>query len=333
MMPTVRVAVNIVTFNSASDIAACLKSLADQTFRDFEIHILDNASADDTLKIIEPFDIAYLERSPVNTGFCKAHNELARRFPSEYVLFLNPDTVLRPTFIEELVHALNAQPGAASASGKLVRMDGKTIDSTGIIMLREQRHLDRGADQPDTGQYEQPEEIFGPSGAAAIYRRQALDDVAIGSQYFDEDFFAYREDADLAWRCRLYGWTSIYVPSAVALHRRRVTPERRAALPKDINYHSVKNRFLLRLNNMTTNLYRRDFWPITKRDAAVIGYVFLREWASITGLFYVVRHLPRLLRKRAHIQSRKQADPMQWFIKAQARKNPLRKAAGDFDRL
>jgi GT2 family glycosyltransferase len=308
-----RVAVNIVTFNSAHDIAACLESLAPQTFRDFEVHIFDNASADDTLKIIEPFDVQYLVRSPINTGFCKAHNELARRFPSEYVLFLNPDTILAPTFVEELVHALDAHSGAASATGKLLRMDGKTIDSTGIIMLREQRHLDRGADQIDTGQFENSEEIFGPSGAAAMYRRKALEDASINGQYFDEDFFAYREDADLAWRCRLLGWTSLYVPTAVAQHRRRVTPERRTSLPKEINYHSVKNRFLLRLNNMTRQLYRRDIVPVTKRDLAVIGYVFVREWSSIPGLFFVLRNLPRLLRKRKAIQSRRRVDPIAWF--------------------
>ena len=308
-----RVAVNIVTFNSARDIAGCLESVERQTFRDFDIHIFDNASADETLRLIEPFDVEYLIRSPINTGFCKAHNQLAERFPSEYVLFLNPDTVLRSSFIEELVSALDRRPDAASASGKLLRMDGKTVDSTGIIMLREQRHLDRGADQPDAGQFDQPEEIFGPSGAAAMYRRKALDDVAVDGQYFDEDFFAYREDADLAWRCRLLGWASLYIPAAVALHRRRVTPERRHELPKEINYHSVKNRFLLRLNNMTGSLYRRDFWQITKRDLTVIGYVLLREWSSIPALFYVARGLPRLLRKRRVIQSRKRTDPDLWF--------------------
>jgi len=308
-MVTPKVAVNIVTFNSALDIAACLESLKQQSFRDFEVHIFDNASSDETLKIIEPYDVEYLKRSHVNTGFCKAHNELARRFPSEFVLFLNPDTILTASFIEQLVHSLEAHPIAASASGKLVRMGGKTIDSTGIIMLREQRHLDRGADQPDTGQFESPQEIFGPSGAAAMYRRKALDDVAITGQYFDEDFFAYREDADLAWRCRLLGWTSIYVPDAVAQHRRRVTPERRASLPKEINYHSVKNRFLLRINNMTGNVYRRDFWKITNRDAAVIGYVVLREWPSIPALLYILRNFPRLWRKRAVIQARLRIDP------------------------
>ena len=309
----VKVAVNIVTFNSANDIGACLESLRSQTFKDFVIHILDNASVDGTLEIIEPFDVEYVLRSPVNTGFCKAHNDLARRFASEYVLFLNPDTIAAPSFVEELVRAVDGRPDAASASGKLLRLDGKTIDSTGIIMLREQRHLDRGADQPDSGQFDKPEDIFGPSGAAAMYRRAALDDVAIDGRYFDEDFFAYREDADLAWRCRLFGWNSIYVPAAVARHRRRVTPERRSQLPKAINYHSVKNRFLLRINNMTGRLYRRDFWPITRRDLAVIGFVLLREWSSIPALFYILRRLPALLRKRRGIQGRLKTDPMDWF--------------------
>jgi len=311
-----RVAVNIVTFNSAGDIKACLESLQQQTFRDFAIHILDNASKDDTLKIIEPFEIDYLMRSPVNTGFCKAHNELARRFASEYVLFLNPDTVLKSKFIEELVTALDARPDAASACGKLLRMDGMTIDSTGIVMLREQRHLDRGAGEPDLGQYNRADDIFGPSCAAALYRRKALEDTAVDGQCFDEDFFAYREDADLAWRCRLFGWNAIYVPNAVALHRRRVTPERRRELPKLINYHSVKNRFLLRFNNMSLHLYRRDFWKITARDSAVVGYVFLREWSSIPALFYLARHLPRLLRKRNQIQRRARANSFEvekWF--------------------
>jgi len=311
-----RVAVNIVTFNSAGDIKACLESLQQQTFRDFAIHILDNASKDDTLKIIEPFEIDYLMRSPVNTGFCKAHNELARRFASEYVLFLNPDTVLKSKFIEELVTALDARPDAASACGKLLRMDGMTIDSTGIVMLREQRHLDRGAGEPDLGQYNRADDIFGPSCAAALYRRKALEDTAVDGQCFDEDFFAYREDADLAWRCRLFGWNAIYVPNAVALHRRRVTPERRRELPKLINYHSVKNRFLLRFNNMSLHLYRRDFWKITARDSTVVGYVFLREWSSIPALFYLARHLPRLLRKRNQIQRRARANSFEvekWF--------------------
>jgi GT2 family glycosyltransferase len=232
------------------------------------------------------------------------------------VLILNPDAILKAEFLERMVTSLDARPDAASASGKLLRLDGKTLDSTGILMLRSQRHLDRGADQPDRGQFDKAEDVFGPSGAAALYRWKALQDVAVDGQFFDEDFFAYREDADLAWRCRLMGWTSIYVPSAVALHRRRVTPERRSQLSALINYHSVKNRFLLRLNNMTRSLYMRDFFHITMRDAAVVGYVLVREWTSFGALMYVIRNFPRLWRKRRSIQSRKRIEGPEldrWF--------------------
>jgi GT2 family glycosyltransferase len=300
----VKVAVNIVTFNSAGDIAACLESVAAQTFRDFHVHVLDNASSDDTIAKVKPFDVTLVE-SKVNTGFAKAHNDLIRSYPAEYALILNPDAILRPDFIERIVSALDARPDAASATGKLLRFDGKTLDSTGIIMLRGQRHLDRGAGEPDLGQFDKAEDVFGPSGAAALYRVKALQDVAINGQFFDEDFFAYREDADLAWRCRLMGWTSIYVPGAVALHRRRVTPERRSQLPALINYHSVKNRFLLRINNITSSLYFRDFLPITLRDLSVVGYVLLREWKSIGALTYVVSNFSRLWKKRNMIQSRR----------------------------
>jgi GT2 family glycosyltransferase len=311
----VRVSVNIVTFNSAGDIRSCLDSLRNQCFRDFKVHIFDNASSDGTLDCLAGFDVDVV-KSSVNTGFSKAHNELIGLYPAEYVLVLNPDAVLQPAFVEEMVRGLDARPEAGSASGKLLRMDNLTIDSTGIIMLRSQRHLDRGADQPDLGQFDKAEDIFGASGAAAMYRRAALETAAIDGQYFDEDFFAYREDADLAWRLQLFGWKSIYIPSAVALHRRRVTPERRTALPRIINYHSVKNRFLLRINNMTGGLYRRDIWPITFRDLGVIAYVLLREWHSLPALFFPIRHFRRLWLKRCRIQSRiriEERELEQWF--------------------
>jgi GT2 family glycosyltransferase len=314
-MSQTRVSVQIVTFNSESDIAGCLESLSGQTYRNFRVRILDNASSDRTLEHVGEFEADVID-SDVNIGFGAGHNRLARSWPAPYVLFLNPDTVLEPTFLEEIVSALEEAPDAGSASGKLLRMDGQTIDSAGIIMTRNQRHLDRGAGEADRGQYDEAGPVFGPSGAAALYRYACLEDVAIGSWFFDEDFFAYREDADLAWRCRLLGWGSIYVPSALARHRRRVTPERRSELSEAINRHSVKNRFLLRLNNMTWSLYLRDLWLITARDLQVVGYVLFQENSSLPGLLYPLRHLSRLLEKRRIIQSRVRIDSGElerWF--------------------
>src|SRR4029434_156607 len=114
-------------------------------------------------------------------------NDLVRAYPAEYILILNPDTILRPDFLERMLAALDARPDAASATGKLLRMDGVTLDSTGIIMLRSQRHLDRGADQPDRGQFDKPEDVFGPSGAAALYRRKDLAGVAMTGPVLREE--------------------------------------------------------------------------------------------------------------------------------------------------
>jgi GT2 family glycosyltransferase len=310
------VSVQIVTYESRDDLGPCLGSLSAQTRRDFRIRILDNASTDGTRELLGGVD-ADVVLADSNTGFAAGHNRLARAWPAPYILFLNPDTVLGAGFLEEILGALELEPRAGSASGKLLRMDGRTLDSTGIVMTRNQRHLDRGAGESDHGQYDTPGEVFGPSGAAALYRYACLEDTALDGQFFDEDFFAYREDADLAWRCRLLGWRSLYVPSAVARHRRRVTPQRRRRLPAALNRYSVRNRFLMRINNMTGGLYRRCFWPVTRRDLAVAGYVLLREWSSIPGLVYPLRHWRRLLAKRRKVQSRVRVgeeEIARWFL-------------------
>ena len=131
----VKVSVHIVTFNSAKDVEACLESVTAQTFPSLQTRILDNASSDGTPALLERSGVEVV-LSKVNTGFSKGHNDLIRNCGAEYVLILNPDAVLRPDFVAELVKAMDARPDAASATGKLLRFDGQTIDSTGIVMKR-----------------------------------------------------------------------------------------------------------------------------------------------------------------------------------------------------
>jgi len=230
---------------------------------------------------------------------------------------------MAPDFISKLVSAMSRAPRAGSATGKLLRVrEGERpdiIDSTGIVMLPSQRHLDRGADREDAGQYARAEEVFGASGAAALYRREMLEDTRVGAEYFDEDFFAYREDADLAWRAQLLGWSCLYVPEAVARHGRRVTPERRGELPALINYYGVRNRFLLRLKNQTAGHALRFLLPAAGRDLQVIGYVLLREHSSIGALRDVIRLWPRTWAKRRAIMARRRRptrDMIAWFTHA-----------------
>jgi GT2 family glycosyltransferase len=348
------VTVGIVTWNSAHVIEACVASVRAQSYQPLTLRILDNASTDDTrervTRITSPEERLGADR---NLGFSAAHNRLIAASSDEFYLCLNPDVVLTPEFLERVVAAMRRDPRAGSATGKLLRMregddagganangaaghsaDGNSaagngadvIDSTGIIMAPSQRHLDRGADRLDDGRYAREELVFGASGAAAMYRRAMLEDVktpggAAGTEYFDEDFFAYREDADLAWRAQLLGWNCVYAPDAVARHGRRVTPERRAALPAAINYYSVRNRFLLRMKNQTAGHALRFLVPALARDLQVIGYVLLKEHSSLGALRDVFRlWRTTMIKRRAIMARRRRADSemIAWFTRNDA---------------
>src|SRR5262249_60286232 len=113
--------------------------------------------------------------------------------------------------------------------------------------------------------------VFGATAAAALYRRKMIDHISIDGEFFDSDFFVYREDADVAWRAQLMGWNCIYAPLARGYHVRNVLPGNRRALPPEINTHSVKNRFLMRMKNISRDLYRRKRVSLTRRGLAVVG--------------------------------------------------------------
>jgi GT2 family glycosyltransferase len=325
---TSRVWVTIVSYNSAQYLKACLDSLKAQTFSDFGIALWDNASRDNTHAIIDAYrdSLGLAHLSDRNLGFCEAHNRLIQSANSEYVLVLNPDVILEPRFLEILVREMDLDPSAGSATGKLFRQttpeaatrtpSSRILDSTGIYFTPSQRHLDRGSNEMDHGQYESPEYVFGASGAAALYRRAMLEEIRNGNEYFDESFFAYREDADLAWRALWMGWRCRYVPNAIAHHTRKVLPGNRSTLPDAINMHSFKNRFLLRVKNMDSGTYLRFFIPITLRDLTALLYVLLREHASLPGIPHLIRAFPHARTWRKSIQSRRRVTPREirsWF--------------------
>ncbi len=145
--------------------------------------------------------------------------------------------------------------------------------------------------------------VFGASGAAGFYRRGALESAKISTGYFDADFFLYREDADLAWRLRRLGWRALYVPSAVAYHRRRNVPERRRQMTALANLHSVKNRFLLRINNQTGGEMVRTAVPTFARDAVVLGACLTVERSSLPAFSWLWTNRKRLWAKRREIQA------------------------------
>jgi GT2 family glycosyltransferase len=319
-----RVSVTIVTYNSGRFIKRCLESVLAQRYANKEIIVIDNASSDGTVDILEQFeDRCQIIYNDENIGFAAAQNQAIRSSTGEWVLTLNPDVLLLPNFIQALVDAGQFDSKIGTVCGKLLAIlatfdlpDKPLVDSTGIYFTPMLRHLDRGSQEVDNGHYLKHEYVFGATAAAALYRRQMIDDISIGEEFFDPDFFVYREDADVAWRAQLMGWRCIYTPHARGYHVRKVLPGNRRALPPGINMHSVKNRYLMRLKNMTGDLYKRNWLSITTRDIVVFGACLVREQSSLKAFWYVTRNWKRVMAKRREIMSRKRVDDdyiASWF--------------------
>src|SRR5882724_10066058 len=310
-----RVSVTIVTFNSGRFIKRCLESVLAQRYPNREIIVIDNASNDGTADILEQFeDRCQIYYNSENIGFAGAQNQAIRMSNGEWVLTLNPDLLLLPNFIQALVDAGQFDSKIGTVCGKLLTMtshfeipEKPVVDSTGIYFNPMLRHLDRGSQEVDNGHYLQYEYVFGATAAAALYRRSMIEDISLDGEFFDSDFFVYREDADVAWRAQLMGWKCLYAPYARGYHVRKVLPGNRRALPAEINMHSVKNRFLLRIKNMTPDLYRRNFFSITARDLTVVMCCLLWEHTSLKAFWYLARNVRRVMAKRQTIQANRRA--------------------------
>jgi len=318
------VSVTIVTYNSGRFIKRCLESVLEQKYPNLEIIVIDNASTDGTKDLLEQFEercqVIYNEE---NIGFAAAQNQAIELSRGDWILTLNPDVLLLPDFVAALVDASQIDRKAGTICGKLLTLtpsfdipDKPLVDSTGIFFTPMLRHLDRGSQQVDNGHYLKYEYVFGATAAAALYRRKMIEDIAIQGEFFDPDFFVYREDADVAWRAQLMGWRCVYTPRARGYHVRAVLPGNRRALPAVINMHSVKNRFLMRIKNMTADLYRRNWTSITARDIVVVGCCLLREQTSLAAFWYLIRNVRRVLVKRREIMKRRRASDeyiARWF--------------------
>ncbi len=324
-MPEPLVSIGLVTWNSAAYLPGCLGALARQGYANLELIVVDNASTDDSLALVaQYYPHAIVIVNADNTGFCHAHNQAIKASKGVYYMPLNPDVFLMPDFLLETTHAMDLDNTIGQVSGKLYRVSdisevgsSRILDSVGMFFTPNQRHFDRGAGETDIGQYDRLEYIFGVSGAAAFYRRAALEDTGIDGEYFDESFFAYREDADLSWRMQLMGWKAVYTPHARAYHIRSLRGDaHRKDIDAAINMHSVKNRFLMRIKNQTWMNGVRFFLPALWRDLMVIGYVVLSEHSSLPAFWLLFRLYSETLRKRKAIMGKRRVSDIyigQWF--------------------
>ncbi|MFH1221417.1 MAG: glycosyltransferase family 2 protein [Candidatus Eisenbacteria bacterium] len=217
-----RVSVVIPNLNGKDLLGDCLRSLERQTFKDFEVVLVDNGSTDGSVAFVKdrfPW-IARVIENPSNLGFAVACNQGIEGSAGELVALLNNDTEAHPAWLAELVRVADGNPGAGMFASKTLLFDRRdTIDTAGHLMYPDGLNRGRGRLEVDSGQYDAKIDVFFPSGAAALYRRKMFDDIGL----FDQYHFAYGDDTDIGIRGRLAGWTCLFVPGAIVYHKYSMT--------------------------------------------------------------------------------------------------------------
>jgi len=320
------VVVSIVSFNGKGYLAKCLGSVLSQTHKPIDVWLLDNASDDETVEFVSRnYPQVRVIPSKVNLGFAAGHNSVIRQTSSRYVLVLNQDAYLSPHFIEELVTAAKQHPEVGIAGGKLYslrRWDSENpetgiIDMTWLDVEKKRRQVCYLHASRDTGQPAVPRFAFALDGAAMMLRRSMLDEIQIEGEFFDEDFFAGKEDLDISWRAQLYGWKCLYIPSAIGYHLRTFTPkDQRPSIPDSLKAGSIRNRYLLMIKNDRVRHILRHLPHIVFYDLQIMGYVLLRERSSLKGYVQALQLFPKALKKRRTIMKRKQVSDsyiLSWF--------------------
>jgi GT2 family glycosyltransferase len=329
-----RVAINIVTFNSAASIDACLTSVFQQDYGDFEVTVIDNNSKDDTRERLKKWRDRGVRviLNETNQYYSRAHNFGIRATNSEFVLTLNADVIIRSDYLSHVVKAFDRSPNIGSINGKLFLLpspqtspdavsalptDDMLIDSAGLMMYKSRRPFLRGNRKPGGRYCLEARYIFGADGACAAYRRTMLEDTAIDGEYFDSDFVIYREDVDLAWRAQLFGWDSYYVPEAIGYHVRRFhLGQGRRSIENHLKRQSIKNGWLLLLKNDTPASLVRDGLFVALYQIKVAAGLLSIERSSLHAVPDLIKLLPRMRQKRAEIQQRRrrsESELRKWF--------------------
>jgi hypothetical protein len=203
------VSVIVVNWNGRAYLEKCLASLQAQTYPAVEIIVVDNGSADGSAAwVVQRFPEARLIVNPDNRGFAAGNNQGVQAARGAYLALLNNDAWVEPNWLAELVAAVERDPRLGMADRPEI------INSTGVCVDRSGISWDRSSGKEARRTDCEPGAVFGPCAGAALYRRAVFEDVGL----FDEDFFAYLEDVDLAWRARWRGWQAVYVPSARVYH-------------------------------------------------------------------------------------------------------------------
>lgn len=295
-----RAAIIIVNWNGRHLLETCLPAALAQTYPAYEIIVVDNGSVDGSAGwLAAHYPQIRLICNEHNTGFCAGNNQAFTATTAPYLALLNNDAAPEPAWLAEMIQVMEREPQVGMCAPKILRWDDHSIiDSLGLTVDRSGT-----AWEIKSGRHAEPEEspaprpVFGASGAACLYRRAMLD--ATGG--LDEDFFAYLEDADLAWRARLAGWRCLYVPTARVYHRHSATGGEGSPFK---GYHLGRNKWWMIVKDYPLPSLLWNLPIIVGRDLLAVGYhvIVRRDIHPLRGRLAALRSIRGALGKRRAVQ-------------------------------
>jgi GT2 family glycosyltransferase len=293
-----KVTIVIPNWNTQRWLDGCLGGLRAQSYRDFEIILVDSGSTDESVPYVRTHfpDVRVITLNQ-NRGFAAAVNAGIKAADSEYVVLLNVDTVPRPEWLASLIQAIEQSPPEVGclASKMLSLTNPSLIDDAGDTFSWYGSARKRGQREPAVN-YDQPTEVFSACAGAALYRRTFLEEVGL----FDEGFTSYLEDVDLGFRGRLMGYRCLYVPTAEVLHQGQG-----AGTPRGhYVYLLTRNRLALLLKCVPTSLWFKHAYTLLFGQFYFF-LVYKKPHRSVAGYYSLLRALPRILRQRQAIQQRR----------------------------
>lgn len=311
-----------VIYNSKRFIQPVFEAIFKQTFRDYNVVAVISGNADGGKELLmEKFPQVEILDPGYNIGFAAGHNQVFIKYQSEFFQLVNPDLIMEPNYIEQMLKVF-ADPKVGSATGKLLRYDfdnnQKTnmIDSTGVAISKSGRARDRGQHEEDVHQYDKLTSVHAVSGAGAMYRKSALEATKIPHihtrlyecEYFDEDFHSYWEDVDLSWRMANAGWKNIFVPSAIAYHGRTAGSSKQgySDVQGFISHHRKLSRQIRQLNykNHIFMYIKNSAWFYPQffiREFFMLVYVLVFEMSTFKILPELFKLMPKMWGKRKYI--------------------------------
>lgn len=300
----------IPNWNGQDLLKDCLTSLKRQTFKDFEIILVDNGSTDRSKSYVNnnfpDVKIVYLDK---NYGFSKAINEGVKKSKTKYVVFLNNDTEVEKDWLKNLIKSVESHSNIISVNSKILNYyNRKKIDGVGILINEVGQAKSIGWEEEDRGQYQKEMYIFGATGGASLFNRE--DFIKIG--YFDESYFMYSEEVDFAFRAQFLEYKSLYCPEAVVYHKHKATSKKK---PQYIEYWQFRNMYMTIIKNFPTHIIFKNFrWlKIILIYLNTIIYQIKNGffWPPVAVTMYLFFNFPRLIIQRKKIQNRKRINDIE----------------------